>query len=430
MDSSVERLHEVIDELAAGDLRFGSLGEDFLALERARARLDAEVARRLREFDRACEWAAHGSRSAAAFLVTNTRCARGEAHRRVRVAREVEALEQTASAWAAGALTTRHVDTITQARRAARADAEFDAFEPALLEVARAGSPEDVSGAARQWRDALDADLDRDGANHETICDRQWDLRAVDYAKSIDGIGLGTISLEPEGADIFNRALQRAYEELHRADDPRTPAQQRADALVEIARTYLAGKASRANLPHMLVLTDPATLRGDEVGECHLADGTRISPDTARRIACDANVQTLVIDETGVPLALGRTTRTFTPDQFRVMVARDGGCRCCRASPEHCDAHHVDEWNNQGPTDVDNGMLLCRYGCHRGMHEGHWKVVGNPNGRLEFFDRDGNHIATSEPQPRVKPIPTKQGRRRARLEQLISTRTDALRPAA
>lgn len=429
MDSSVERLHEAIDELAAGDLRFGSLGEDLLALERARARLDAEVARRLREFDRSCEWAAHGSRSAAAFLVTNTRCARGDAHRRVRVAREVEALDQTAEDWATGALTTRHVDTITQARRAARADAKFDAFEPALLEVARAGSPEDISGAVRQWRDALDADLDRDGANRETISDRQWDRRAVDYAKSIDGIGLGTITFEPEGADIFNWALQRAYEELHRADDPRTPAQQRADALVEIARAYLAGKPSRANLPHMLVLTDPPTLRGDQVGECRLADGTRISPDTARRIACDANIQALVIDETGVPLALGRSTRTFTPDQFRAMVARDGACRCCRASPEHCDAHHVNEWNNQGPTDIDNGVLLCRYGCHRGMHEGHWKVVGNPNGRLDFSDRDGNHIATSEPQPRVEPIPTKQGRQRTHLEQLTRTRLDALRLA-
>jgi hypothetical protein len=430
MNPSVERLHEAIDELAADDLRFGSLGDDLLALERARARLDAEVARRLREFDRSCEWAAHGSRSAAAFLVTKTRCVRGDAHRRVRVAREVDELEETAAAWAAGELTTRHVDTITQARRAARADTEFDAFEPALLEVARAGSPEDVSGAVRQWRDALDADLDRDGANGEAIADSQWDRRAVDYAKSIDGIGLGTITLEPEGADIFNRALQRAYDELHRADDPRTPAQQRADALVEIARTYLAGKPSRANLPHILVLTDPATLRGDHVGECHLADGTRISPDTARRIACDANIQELVLDATGVPLALGRSVRNFTPDQYRAMVARDGGCRCCGASPEHCDAHHVTEWNDHGPTDMDNGMLLCRYGCHRGMHEGHWKVIGNPNGRLDFTDRDGNHIATSQPQPRVQPILTKQGRRRAHLEQLTRSRLDALRPAA
>jgi len=383
MDSGVERLHEVIDELAAVDLRYGSVGEELLALERARARLDAEVSRRLREFDRSCEWAAHGSRSAAAFLVTNTRCSRGDAYRRVRVAREVEALEQTAGAWAAGELTTRHVETIAQARRSARADDAFDAFEPALLGVARAGSPEDVSNAVRQWRDALDDALDRDGADRESddgesIAQRQWKRRSVDYAKSIDGIGLGRISLEPEGADIFRRALQRAYEQLRGADDPRTPTQLRADALVEIARTYLAGKPSRANLPHMLVLTDPATLLGDQIGECRLADGTRISPDTARRIACDAVFQELAIDDTGVPLRLGRSTRTFTPDQFRAMVARDGGCRCCRASPEHCDAHHVNEWNDQGPTDIDNGMLVCRYGCHRGMHEGRWKVVGNP----------------------------------------------------
>ena len=44
MDSGVERLHEVIDALAAVDLRYGSVGEELLALERARARLDAEVA--------------------------------------------------------------------------------------------------------------------------------------------------------------------------------------------------------------------------------------------------------------------------------------------------------------------------------------------------------------------------------------------------
>jgi len=431
MDSSVVRLHETIDALAAGDMRYGSVsGEELIALERARARLDAEVTRRLREFDRSCEWAVHGSRSAPAFLVTNTRCGRRDAHRRVRVAREVEALEHTAAAWAAGELTSRHVDTITQARSAARADAQFDAFEPALLEVARAGTPEDVSGAVRQWRDALDADLDRDGADRETIADAQWDRRAVDYAKSIDGIGLGTITLEPEGADVFNRALKRAYEELHRAHDPRTPAQQRADALVEIARTYLAGKPSRANLPNVLVLTDAPTLRGDAVGECRLADGTRISPDTARRIACDANIQELVLDATGVPLALGRSTRTFTADQFRAMVARDGGCRCCGASPEHCDAHHHTEWNDHGPTDIDNGMLLCRYGCHRGIHEGHWNVQGNPNRRLDFYDRNGNHIATSQSPPRTQPIPTKQGRHRHHLEHLTRTRLNALQPAA
>ena len=64
------------------------------------------------------------------------------------------------------------------------------------------------------------------------------------------------------------------------------------------------------------------------------------------------------------------------------------------------------------------------------MHEGHWNVAGNPNGPLTLTDRDGNHITTSEPQPRVKPIPTTQGRRHTHLETLTRTRLNALPHAA
>ena len=233
---------------------------------------------------------------------------------------------------------------------------------------------------------------------------------SVDYAKSIDGIGLGRMTLEPEGADIFKRALQRAYEQLRGADDPRTPdptARRRAGR----DRPHLPrGQALQREPPaHARPHRPRDAARRPDRGMPPRRRHPHISPDTARRIACDAVFQELVVDHTGVPLWLGRSTRTFTPDQFRAMVARDGGCRCCRASPEHCDAHHVTEWNNQGSTDIDNGMLLCRYGCHRGMHEGHWKVVGNPNGRLQFSDRNGNHIATSEPRParRTRPHQTR-----------------------
>jgi hypothetical protein len=90
----------------------------------------------------------------------------------------------------------------------------------------------------------------------------------------------------------------------------------------------------------------------------------------------------------------------------------------------------VNQWDNLGPTDIDNGMLLCRYRCHRGMHEGHWSIVGKPNGRLEFSDREGNHIAMSEPRPRAEPILTEHGRRRAHIERLIRTRLVMLKHAA
>ena len=433
MGSAIARLYEALDELAAEDVTGASLPDDLLELERARARLDAETSRRLREFDRSCEWAISGARSAAGYLVAHTRAARGEAHHRVRVARDVEDLDATARAWASGAVTTRHVEVIARTRHAAHADREFAAFEPALVETAHAGTPEDVAGVARQWRDALDADLDRDGAAKPGPAEQQQERRGFDFSRSIDGMGFGTLTLDPLDADHVETALRRAYERLHRADDPRTPAQQRADALVDICRAYTECEpgARRTNLPSVLVVTDDATLNGDAVGECRLASSYRISPETARRVMCDAQVQEVRTDG-GVVLAMGRATRTFTPDQFRAMVVRDAHCRGpgCEVDPGHCESHHVDEWHrDDGPTDVDNGVLLCRGNCHRMAHEGGWIITGNPNGRLDFYDRDGRHLGSSTPHERAEPILTRRGRTRAALHNRIRERAHALRAA-
>src|SRR3982751_4718442 len=103
--SAVAQLRAALGEPAGEDVPAMSLRDDVLELERMRARLDAEASRRLRVFDRSGEWGVSGARSAAGFLVKHTRAARGEAHHRVRVAREVDALPATAAAWASGAVT-------------------------------------------------------------------------------------------------------------------------------------------------------------------------------------------------------------------------------------------------------------------------------------------------------------------------------------
>ena len=224
-------------------------------------------------------------------------------------------------------MTTRHVEIMARARHAARANGAFAEFEPALLAVARAGTPEDVACATAQWRDALDADLDRDGSAPATRAEREQERRSFDFSRSIDGKGFGSLTLDPLGAEHVETALRAAYGALHAAADPRTPAQQRADALVEICRTYSGTRDPRANLPTVLVVVDGPTLEGDMVGECRLASGFRIAPDTARRVACDARVQELVVSDTGIPLALGRAARTFSPGQYRALVVRDHHCR-------------------------------------------------------------------------------------------------------
>jgi hypothetical protein len=138
------------------------------------------------------------------------------------------------------------------------------------------------------------------------------------------------------------------------------------------------------------------------------------------------------VDADGVVLAMGRATRTFTPDQFRAMVVRDAHCRGpgCAVDPAHCEAHHLDEWErDDGPTDLANGALMCRGNCHRMLHEGGWTVTGNPDGQLDFYDRAGQHLGSSTPHPRTEPILTRRGRSRATLEHRIHKRTHALRAA-
>ncbi len=400
----IERLLEAVDAVVSEDVTTAPQRDVIPVLVAAIARLEADVARRADAMAHTGEHTVLGYKTVKQYLVARTRCSEQAGYRRVRTSREVAALPATHAAWLAGTITTEHADVIARARHAADANEQFAAFEPALLAVAKTHPPEQLGKTLAQWRDALDNDLDRDGSESRT--GRQHDARQVSFARSFEGCGLGEITLDPEGAEILETALDTAYDQLHREGDSRTPAQQRADALVAIAKAFLAGQSGRANLPNVLVLWSVETMLGTAVGDCTLASGARIDRATAERIACDAFVQHVLLDEAGVPLMLGRAARTFTPDQFRAMVVRDGGCRGpgCHAPPRHCQGHHLRPWHPDGQTDLSNGALFCD-GCHHDVHERGLQVLGDPNGELRFHDRAGSYLGATRPRGATPLIP-------------------------
>jgi hypothetical protein len=48
-----------------------------------------------------------------------------------------------------------------------------------------------------------------------------------------------------------------------------------------------------------------------------------------------------------------------------------------------CDAHHITGRISDGPTVIDNLMLLCRR-CHRLVHRRRWRITLRDDGVMEF----------------------------------------------
>jgi hypothetical protein len=136
----------------------------------------------------------------------------------------------------------------------------------------------------------------------------------------------------------------------------------------------------------------PDTLEGmfDTEGAVPMASGGPMShaeststtaPTAAARIAALA---ALLFDGPRIPLAVGRTSRTANPAQRKALAARDGGCIIpgCQIPAENCQAHHVLDWAAGGPSDIDNLALLC-WTHHRQVDLDMWTIApSEPGGTI------------------------------------------------
>jgi len=84
--------------------------------------------------------------------------------------------------------------------------------------------------------------------------------------------------------------------------------------------------------------------------------------EAARRLACDATVSCIVVQQDGVPVAAGETRRIVPPALRRALELRDKGCTHpgCDIPARWCDAHHAKHWADGGKTVPANLRLLCR----------------------------------------------------------------------
>lgn len=135
----------------------------------------------------------------------------------------------------------------------------------------------------------------------------------------------------------------------------------------------------RGERPHVHITTTAETLRTGK-GLARTSSGEDLSGAALRRVACDADLFAILLNDDGVPLNVGRRERTVTPGIWIALVARDGGCVFpgCTRPPYMCDAHHRIHWLDEGETSLDNTLLLCGY-HHDQVHHHGWDVVMGPD---------------------------------------------------
>ena len=148
----------------------------------------------------------------------------------------------------------------------------------------------------------------------------------------------------------------------------------RAEIVVHIDYELLAGAVSETGLGNART--------------CRTLNGSELTVETIRRLACEAEIIPLVLDGKSVPLDVGKSKRLATAYQRRALAAVHETCAIdgCSVKFSHCEPHHIDYWENGGPTDLNNLVPLCSR-HHHAAHEGGWKLSLNPETRELLVQR-------------------------------------------
>ena len=219
--------------------------------------------------------------------------------------------------------------------------------------------------------------------------ERQHHRRSLRWWNDPHGLGVRIAGLLPhEAAAAVTDRLTALAEETGPSNDATwEPFPSRcADALVALPSSS-AEDAGHADV----VVQVPV---GVEALQPTLGDGTVISIDTMRRLACDATAHLLVENADGSVAGYGRRRR-IVPDKMRQRLRRRDRHCCWKgcANTRGLHAHHVRHWLDGGGTDEDNLILLCAR-HHRLLHEAGWHVERDPiTGALTFIRPGGGPLA-------------------------------------
>ncbi|MDQ2635754.1 MAG: HNH endonuclease, partial [Actinomycetota bacterium] len=249
---------------------------------------------------------------------------------------------------------------------------------------------------------------------------------SISKTVDVDGSHCYHITLPAIEAAKFDAALRSHHEGMlaewkndhDTADDEQPgpnapPMPTLGQAFMRLVETSWDAEATRR--PHGQRTTVVAHVDvHDCVASLHL--GPLLSDADRRYLLCDATCE-VWFHRDGQPIGAGRTTRSISRRLRRALEYRHPTCAVpgCGAT-RGLHAHHIRHWEDGGPTDLDNLVLVCPY-HHRLHHRGLITITG-PAEHLKVTDSAGRTLSnaslarppTTSP-PAVQPCPGPTGER-------------------
>ncbi len=403
---------EIAAKLEYGGLPGTVLADSTVRVAELKAQLAALESEIVAAYDASGDWEVSGYRTVGAALSHRARVRRAEANQTVHLARSLKAMPVVSDALSSGEIGLCH------ARRLAKASTRdgFSDVEALLCDHARGLSYTAFDKVVSYWEHLVDTNA----AEHDATFKEQ--RREFHASMTFNGMGRLDGWLDPISFEEFRNALDRIEAELfnndlrdaqadhvdkHAAELWRTPAQRRADALVEMARRATAVPED-AKTPEPLVIIhmdkptfetglnqtlgltlftntsppnqppppetnsgDMSTSRPSETNNgdmstgklCETDSGTVITPTQGVEQALKGHIRRLVYQSPGVILDYGRSTRLFTGALRQAIQARDRTCRHpgCDLPARQCEIDHITEWQHGGTTTHTNAATRCSY---------------------------------------------------------------------
>ena len=129
-------------------------------------------------------------------------------------------------------------------------------------------------------------------------------------------------------------------------------------------------------------------------GRAYLPNNAGVASEGLANLVANALVRLDTVDDRGLIINAGRSTRLATDGQIRSLLAMWGG-QCAMPGCTHTrfmEFHHMQEWANGGLTDMDNLIPLCS-ACHSLVTEGYAEITRHGD-EIVFDFGDGSRYVS------------------------------------